>query len=134
MLKIKDCRKFIKKCKSCGKLKLITDFSKHGRMKDEYMNQCKVCNYNKAKSRHLLVCLECGKEFTSQKKERKFCSLECKNNHNREEVLCEYCKKPIKLKKAELKNVITIFVVMSVVVNGIQTTVKKFCAIIVGNL
>ena len=118
MLKIKECRKFMKKCKLCGKLKLITDFSKHSGMKDGYRNQCKVCKNNKDKSRHLLVCLECGKEFTSKHKEQKFCSQECMGkwksenligeNHpqyNKKEVLCDYCNKPIKVQKSRIKKI-----------------------------
>ena len=105
MLKIKDCRKFMKKCKSCGKLKLISDFVKDSNTKEGYRNQCKICKNSKEKLRYSLVCLECGKEFTSGSKKQKFCSKECtiKNQYNKEEVLCEHCRKPIKLKKSEIK-------------------------------
>lgn len=103
MFKIKECKKLMKKCKVCGESKLISDFSKDSRIKDGYKNQCKVCVHNKAKLRHSSVCLECGTKFTSQHKEQKFCSKECsaKNQRNREEVLCDYCNKPIKLKKKQ---------------------------------
>ena len=47
MFKIKECRKIMKQCKSCGKLKFITDFSKHSGMKDGYKNQCKACRNKK---------------------------------------------------------------------------------------
>ena len=116
MFKIRECKKLIKKCKICGELKPITDFSKDSKMKDRHRNDCKACNYNKAKSRHLLVCLKCGKEFTSECKKQKFCSRKCRDkwhsenlngeNHplyNRKEVLCEYCKKPIQLEKSRIK-------------------------------
>ena len=94
-----ECKKFMKVCSNCKKLKLISNFSKKSNGKDGYMNQCKACTYNKAKSRHSLVCLECGKEFTSRNKKQKFCSTECrdKNQCNKKEVLCDYCGKPIKL-------------------------------------
>ena len=67
----------MKKCKVCGELKRISDFYKDNGKKDGYKNQCKVCTRNKAESRYLLVCLECGKEFTSKNKKQKFCSAEC---------------------------------------------------------
>ena len=117
MFKINECKKLMKKCKACGKLKLMTDFSKDSKMKDCCKNQCKVCVRNKAKSRHSLVCLECGKEFTSMHKKQKFCSKNCKgkwysknkkgeNNprYNREEVLCDYCGKSVKLPKNRIEN------------------------------
>ena len=114
MIKIKYCKKITKQCKKCGELKLVSDFYKDSKGKDGHENQCKVCHNNKAKSRHLLVCLECGKEFTSQNKEQKFCSRKCagkqrsknfKNNpqYNRVEVPCEYCNKPIKVYRSEIK-------------------------------
>ena len=77
MLKIRECKKFMKVCKVCGELKPISDFRKDSKMKDGYRNACKACTYNKAKLRHSLVCLQCGKEFTSQKEGRKFCSRKC---------------------------------------------------------
>ena len=49
MFKINECRKIMKQCKSCGKLKLITDFSKHSGMKDGYKNQCKACRNKKGR-------------------------------------------------------------------------------------
>ena len=112
-----ECRKFMKVCKICGELKLMSDFSKDSTMKDDYKNQCKICARDKAKSRHSLVCLECGKEFTSMHKKQKFCSKECKGkwdsenkkgeNHpryNKEEVLCDYCGKSMKLPKNRIEN------------------------------
>lgn len=101
MLKINECKKFMKKCKVCGELKLINDFYKDSGKKDGYKKQCKACG----KIRYSLVCLECGKKFTSDRKSRKFCSIECsaKSQRNREEALCDYCNKPIKLKKSRIE-------------------------------
>ena len=106
MLKIRECKKLMKKCKICGKLKFISHFYKRDRMKDGYENQCKVCINNKAKSRYSLVCLECGKKFTTKHRKQKFCSVECKakNRRDREESLCDYCGKPIKLTKYKIEN------------------------------
>ena len=103
MIKINECKKLKKKCKVCGELKLISDFRKCSTMKDGYRNQCKACNNNKAKLRYSLVCLECGKEFTSKHKKQKFCSVECKSNHNNRKVLCDCCGKSIKINKYRIK-------------------------------
>ena len=101
MIKIKYCKKIMKQCKKCGELKLVSDFYKDSGKKDGYKKQCKACG----KIRYSLVCLECGKEFTSDRKSRKFCSIECtaKSQHNREEILCDYCNKPIKIKKSRIE-------------------------------
>ena len=131
MLKIRECRKFMKVCSKCKKLKLMSNFSKESKGKDGHRNDCKVCKYNQSKSKNLLVCLECGKQFTSMDKKQKFCSSVCmgkwrsknytgENNpltgrkrydlmgeksprYNREEVLCDYCGKPIKVVKSKIE-------------------------------
>ena len=126
-----ECRKFMKVCSKCKELKLMSNFSKESKGKDGYRNDCKVCKYNQSKSKNLLVCLECGKQFTSMYKKQKFCSSACigkwrgknytgennpltgrkrydfrgENNprYNREEVLCDYCGKPIKVVKSKIE-------------------------------
>ena len=131
MLKIRECKKFMKVCSKCKKLKLMSNFHKESKGKDGYRNDCKVCKYNKGKSKHLLICLECEKEFASKYKEQKFCSKNCagkwrsknyigKNNpltgrtrydlrsekspfYSRKEVLCDYCNKPIKVAEYKIK-------------------------------
>ena len=103
MLKINERKELMKKCKVCGKLKPISDFYKCSTTKDGYRNQCKVCMRSKEKSRYSLVCSECGKEFTAESKKKKFCSKECRVNHNRVEVLCDYCEKPIRLLKYRIE-------------------------------
>lgn len=101
-----ECRKFMKTCKVCGELKLVSDFPKKSKEGNGHVNQCKVCIRNKAKSRHSLVCLECGKVFTSENKKQKFCSKECydKSQCNKKEVLCDYCGKFIKLTKRRIES------------------------------
>ena len=125
MLKIKDCRKFMKVCKDCGKLKLLITFVKDKNKKDGYGNRCKQCenlkrrktllkpkakdgfkfctrcnkelpldNFNVRKgkpfswckecereynnNRYNHICIDCGKEFRSGRKNSKIC-IECKN-------------------------------------------------------
>ena len=41
------------------------------------------------------ICLNCNKEYTSRKKNSKFCSLECKHSYNRFNYNCDYCEKPM---------------------------------------
>ena len=131
MLKIRECRKFMKVCSKCKKLKLMSNFSKESKGKDGHRNDCKVCKYNQNKSKNLLMCLECGKQFTSMDKKQKFCSSACMgkwrtknytgiNNpltgrkrenlmgdksprYNSVEVLCDYCGKSIKVVKSKIK-------------------------------
>ena len=105
MFKINECKKLMKKCKVCSELKLISDFYKCSATKDGYRNQCKACMRNKEKTRYLLICLECGTEFTAESKKQKFCSVECrtKSQYNKEEVLCDYCGKSIKLPKYRIE-------------------------------
>lgn len=41
------------------------------------------------------ICLNCNKEYTSRKKNSKFCSLECKHSYSRFDYNCDYCEKPM---------------------------------------
>ena len=43
MLKIRECKKLMKKCKVCGELKLISDFIKRSDSSDGYRNKCSCC-------------------------------------------------------------------------------------------
>ena len=47
MYKIKECRKFMKTCKECGQLLLITKFKKQKTNRDGRINICYKCRYNK---------------------------------------------------------------------------------------
>ena len=49
MLKIRECKKLMKKCSCCNKIKIITKYRKGKRNKDGYYNQCKECTKNKSK-------------------------------------------------------------------------------------
>lgn len=41
------------------------------------------------------ICLNCNKEYTSNKKTSKFCSLECRHQYNQINYNCDYCGKQI---------------------------------------
>ena len=43
MLKIRECKKFMKKCKVCGELKLVSDSIKRSDSLDGYRNKCSYC-------------------------------------------------------------------------------------------
>ena len=79
----KELCKFMKVCKECGKLKLVSCFSKRKDVKDGYRNKCKKCENFKRKSRYKHKCLTCNKEFSSPKKLQKFCSFECRDNYKK---------------------------------------------------
>lgn len=78
MLKLNNCKKFMKKCTKCGSTKLMIDFDKDSKMKDKRRNQCKRCRIN-AKTKFKHICKQCGKEYLSTKKESSFCSKECQS-------------------------------------------------------
>lgn len=73
MIKTKECKKIMKVCNTCGKLKGINDFYKHKGNSDGYRNQCKECFYN----RYVHICPICNKKFRSSRKAQIYCSHEC---------------------------------------------------------
>ena len=92
MLKLKECRKFIKVCSKCGELKLIKgNFYKSKTNKDGYCKECLECRRNKYEHK----CVNCGATFRSGKKGTKFCSRKCMGIYNttRKEVTCGHCGK-----------------------------------------
>ena len=112
MIKIKECRKFMKVCKDCGRLKLIKNFSRNKKMKDGRLNSCSKCQYQKNKTRYSHICKQCNKEYKNGAVESNFCSMKClgawngernrgKNNprwqSNKSKVNCDYCGKEIML-------------------------------------
>ena len=62
---------------------------------------------------NIFNCINCGKEYQSNKKNSKFCSIECRRQYNNIEYNCDYCKKPIiiyrgryeKLLSGEIQNI-----------------------------
>lgn len=128
MLKLNNCKKFMKKCSCCNQLKIINCYSKDNKKKDKHFNKCKEC-CKKGRKTFTHVCLICGKEFISFRKDTKCCSNECmgkwrsdnlirennplygreridikgRNNpkYNRVKCRCNYCNKEITKKKCE---------------------------------
>lgn len=104
MLKIKDCRKFMKTCKQCGQLKLIKgNYHKNRKAKDGYHSQCKKCLYEKSlKYKH--ICKNCGLEYKSKSEHSTFCSKKCQGefNSNKQIVICDGCGNEFELSKWEI--------------------------------
>lgn len=78
-------------CKKCGKEKPIVDFYKDKGFKDGYKSTCKECE----NSRYRMICAYCGEDFTTSKKNQKYCSPNClgKSQQKRIRVNCCYCEK-----------------------------------------
>lgn len=116
MLKLNNCKKFKKKCKSCGKVKIIKKFYKDKKTKDGYLNKCKEC-HSKESKKFKLNCVICGREFYNKDKYKKCCSSQCthelvsyntsgKNNprYNSINFKCEICGKECENKESYFKN------------------------------
>lgn len=111
MVKIKECRKFMKVCSKCGQLKLMIHFYKNKTCRDGRRNDCKQCNVEGAKKRHKCICLQCNKDFTTQDKNQKFCSQKCMGMYYKEriKVNCGYCGKEFEIVPSRAKDKNNIF-------------------------
>lgn len=89
--KDKELKKIFKKCNVCGELLLISRFNNKKSCLDGKEGFCKTCKYRKS-LKHTKICLNCGKEFIN-KKEIKFCCLECSSKYKSKRIKCkcEYC-------------------------------------------
>ena len=122
MFKISECKKLMKKCIKCNKIKIINSYNKDNKNKDKHFNKCKECCKLERKT-YTHNCLICGKEFKSFRKDTKCCSNGCmgkwrsenltgENNplyrkerldikgknhpkYNRIKCKCDYCNKEI---------------------------------------
>ena len=122
MFKISECKKLMKKCIKCNKIKIINSYSKDNKNKDKHFNKCKECCKLERKT-YIHNCLICGKKFKSFRKDTKCCSNKCmgkwrsknlsgKNNplygkerldikgekhpkYNRIKCKCDYCNKEL---------------------------------------
>ena len=106
MLKIKECKKFMKKCNKCEQVKLLSHFKKQKRNRDGRDGTCKQCEY----TRYTHICERCGKEFKSGQKHQQYCSRECSPalikgeenaNYRSVDYSCDYCGKIFKIQKYE---------------------------------
>ena len=65
MLKIKECRKFMKACSKCKKLKLVKgNFGKNKRKKDGIDIYCKECRHINSTKKH--ICKNCGQIYLTE--------------------------------------------------------------------
>lgn len=69
----KELYKFMKFCKHCGSLKLVTQYYKAKSSKDGYFYMCKECKNNQYEH----ICKNCGTKFTSGNYRQDFCSKHC---------------------------------------------------------
>ena len=97
MLKIRECKKLMKKCNCCGEIKNIHHFQKQKDCVDGHRNKCKECSNKKFPT----ICQYCGKRFYADRKGRKFCSNECRSLSQRKRIIirCEQCGKVIQKQK-----------------------------------
>jgi hypothetical protein len=86
-----------KKCKDCGVVKPISEFSINRAYKDGYEARCRDCK-KKFRYRYTLKCQQCGKKFKSNTLDRKYCSISCSNtarNEPKVKCRCDICSKEI---------------------------------------
>ena len=105
MLKIKECRKFMKACSKCKKLKLVKgNFGKNKRKKDGIDIYCKECRHINSTKKH--ICKNCGQIYENTHKHSEYCPncLREHGNYNYNQTLveCSYCKKPFKVPNYKL--------------------------------
>ena len=95
MIKIKECKLFMKQCRKCKQLKLIKHFRNDKYTKDGKTSRCKYCIDHKYKN----ICPICGKEFYGSHKNQTFCSNACKGKSNEKQIKfnCEICGKECSL-------------------------------------
>ena len=73
----KELCKFIKVCKSCGKLKLMIKMAKQKNAKDGRANKCYLCE-RESQKKYIKICEYCGEEFKGTKNQ-KCCNDECRS-------------------------------------------------------
>lgn len=89
-------------CKGCKKELPFNDFSPNKILKDGRENKCRNCRQKQRNKNHKHVCNQCDKNFTSAKKDTKYCSRKCSSlgRRNRVEIKCLYCKQTFEEKEA----------------------------------
>lgn len=108
----------MKRCNKCGKELEINNFHKDKYSKDGHRNICKECVKENNKNKRLTkTCIFCGKEYKTNFSPQKYCSQECKAEHqktilcgdgnpawNSQEVKCEYCGKLLQRCSSRMKS------------------------------
>ena len=105
-------RVMFKKCNKCGEVLFRNEFYKDNKPSG-LRSHCKRC----VKNRHTFTCEICGKEFNTDNKKQKCCSVECKgrlrslnlvgeNNpkYNSIKTSCDYCGKEVEINKYRYNN------------------------------
>ena len=94
----------VKTCNKCNVTKDISDFYKNKNRKDGHENCCIEC-YKAKKKIHKIICIQCGKEFATSNKGRKFCTHECSELYSIKHHIkkCEVCGKEFKPKNKKTR-------------------------------
>ena len=106
-------RVMFKKCPKCGEILFRDKFYNNKKSLSGLDASCKECK----NSKYTHTCEQCGKEFSSKAKERRFCSQKClakwksenmsgKNSvhYNSVEVSCSYCGSKVVVNKYKYEN------------------------------
>lgn len=72
-------------------------------------------------SKKIFICLNCKQEYFSRKENSKFCSIQCKHDHNRVEHLCDCCANHISYIKMCMKNIKTGYIKIYIAPENVQT-------------
>lgn len=110
-----------KTCKACNRNLSVNKFSPSKVIKDGYENKCRECRQKQRSRTHSHICKYCGKQFSSAKKDTKYCSKQCVGNARKKRVErktecesvrkvshstnyeCDGCGKPIKVIPSQMK-------------------------------
>ncbi|MDN3953862.1 HNH endonuclease [Sporolactobacillus laevolacticus] len=93
----------MKICKGCNRELPVSSFCRSINHKDGLENKCKECRREQKKKAHLHICEVCEKEFTSAKKDSRYCSQKCYGISERNRVItkCANCGKEIEVIKSK---------------------------------
>lgn len=75
-----------KTCKACNRNLSVNKFSPSKVIKDGYENKCRECRQKQRNRTHSHVCKYCGKQFSSAKKDTKYCSKQCVGDARKKRV------------------------------------------------
>lgn len=93
----------MKKCKSCLIDLPLDKFTPSKVIKDGYENKCRTCRSNQRK-KHKKECEFCKVEFSSEKKDARFCSLKCLGSSKIVNVTkqCPTCDSSFEVKPSQI--------------------------------